>query len=276
MQKTGQGKWQSTATTSRVLMAIEKHITTHSLDDTDFTAKVLIGSDDDIDIEEEEKIFAEGKFSGANAKPVNRTAQFDEPTLSSVQRDKELPLTFKKDGQGTLYYTLSMRYALPAAEQKARDEGICLYTEITDARTGERVTGDKLESGKIYRQKIFVSTPKERTFVALRAPVPAGVEILNPAFSTTATVPPVTNESFNTSNAQAKRTQQMYHGMTHQDIYNAEIQCFWDYMPQGLQEIEFTFRATRKGSYNTMGAQAECMYESEIFGRTSGKLWQIE
>lgn len=273
MQKTGKGKWQSTATTSRVLMAIETYIKTHALDKTNFTANALLDG----------KKFAEGKFEGANAKPVSQLKEFDSDALANVEREKELPLIFTKDGDGTLFYTISMKYALPADEQKARDEGICVYTEITDARTGALVTSDKLESGKIYKQKIFVSTPKERTFVALRVPVPAGAEILNSAFTTTASVPQhgtsengVLSGSRKIGIASRKMILPPMYSISHQDIYDAEVQCFWDYLPQGMQQIEFMFRPVRNGNYSVPSIQAECMYEPEIFGRTDGKIWTIE
>ncbi|MBP5748961.1 MAG: hypothetical protein J6W63_11430, partial [Treponema sp.] len=53
-------------------------------------------------------------------------------------------------------------------------------------------------------------------------------------------------------------------------------QYFWDYFPRGIQEVEFTFRASRKGTYNTPCVTAECMYEEEIFGRSSGRVWEIK
>ena len=104
----------------------------------------------------------------------------------------------EKEGKGQLFYTVSMKYALPAQEQKARDEGLCVYVEIEDARTGEKVQPGKLKSGVIYRERVYVTTTKERTFVALRAPVPAGAQILNAAFVTTASIPNTQSSSAKT------------------------------------------------------------------------------
>ncbi|MBR7080863.1 MAG: hypothetical protein IKI40_10165, partial [Treponema sp.] len=144
--------------------------------------------------------------------------------------------------------------------------------EITDARTGEKVDGNKLKSGTIYREKVFITTTKERTFVAVRAPIPAGCEILNPAFQTTGTV-----ESPNKNQSSGKRIWWIPQWrMSHQDIYDAEVRCFWDYIPIGSQSFEFTFRAQRDGSYETPATLAECMYEPEIFGRSNGKRWIVE
>ena len=258
MQKSGRGYWQSTATTSRVLIALDAYIRQYRLTETDFSAQASLNG----------AVLAHGIFAGANASPVHTSHAFTAEELADIPRDTIVPLVLSKNGTGTLFYTASLAYALPAEEQTARDEGISIYNEIVDARTGEKITGGTLKSGTIYRHKIYVSTPKERTFVALRVPVPAGAAILNAAFSTTATIPASPEE---TAILPYRRW-----SPAHQDIYNAELQCFWDYLPHGMHTIEFLFRAQRTGTYAAPSTYAECMYEPEIFGRTAGTVWTIE
>ena len=65
-------------------------------------------------------------------------------------------------------------------------------------------------------------------------------------------------------------------GLSYQGIYDSEVQYFWDYFPRGSQKVEFMFRATRKGTFNTPCSTAECMYQEEIFGRSNCKVWTIE
>ncbi|MBQ7159776.1 MAG: Ig-like domain-containing protein [Treponema sp.] len=265
MQRTGKGRWQSTAMTSRVLIALDAYIRANKLEQTDFSAQALLNG----------KPFVSGKFKGIGVQPAEKTAQNE--ALSALPKDTPLPLVITKNGTGTLFYIASLTYALPAEQQKARDEGICVYTEITDARTGEKITADKLKSGTIYREVVHISTTKERTFVAVRAPVPAGCEILNSAFVTTATVPPTqSNANGAGTSASAKRIPWYRPRISHQDIYDAEIRCFWDYFPIGCQTFEFLFRAQRTGVYQTPAVLAECMYEPEIFGRSNGTVWHIE
>lgn len=273
----GNGRWHSTASTSRVLIALDAYIRENKLQDTNLSAEVLLNG----------KKILSGTFKGAGAKPVEETYRFGEMAANTKAKDdkfnaewpkldvpleQEIPLDVSKSGTGKLYYTASMTYALPAEEQKARDEGLCVYVEITDARTGEKVDGNKLKSGTIYREKVFITSTKERTYVAVRAPIPAGCEILNPAFQTTGTV-----EDSNKNQSSGKRIWWIPSWrMSHQDIYDAEVRCFWDYIPIGSQSFEFTFRAQRDGAYETPATLAECMYEPEIFGRSNGKRWVVE
>lgn len=261
MQKSGRGYWQSTAVTSRVLIALRDYITTNKLEKLNFTAAVLLNGAPLLD----------GRFTGITAQAEE--ADIDFSALKAQPKDTELPLEFRKDGTGTLFYTASMKYAIPPAKQVARDEGLCIYTEITDAKTGERVTADTLVSGAVYRQKVTISSVIDAEYVAVRAPVPAGAEILNTTFVTTGTLAP---DSAHTDEKIQPYWYNRNRGLTYKGIYDSEMQFFWDYFPRGSQTVEFQFRATRKGTYHTPCATAECMYEPEIFGRTDGKVWRIE
>jgi uncharacterized protein YfaS (alpha-2-macroglobulin family) len=64
--------------------------------------------------------------------------------------------------------------------------------------------------------------------------------------------------------------------VSHQAVYDNEIQYFYDDLRAGETELTFLFRAARRGVYPTPPLTAECMYEPEIFGRTGGVLWTIE
>ena len=256
LQKSSKGYWTSTSATARVLTAFDEYIRANNLTELNFTAEVLLNK----------KSVLEGKFNGVGAEPVDATFKFSDAQVNSLPRDKEIALNFKKNGTGKLFYTASMKYAIPAEKQYARDEGICVFTEIIDAETGEVVSGNKLVSGKIYRMKAYISSTHNRQYVALKVPVPAGCEIMNAAFVTTGSLPIDYSDGEFHYNS----------GLSYEGIYNSDVQYFWDYFPRGHQEVEYSFRAVRKGEYNTPSATAECMYQSEIFGRSSGKKWTVE
>ena len=274
LQKASRGYWTSTAATTRVLIALRNYIQSNNMDHLDFTAEVLLNK----------KKLANGKFKGVAAEPVDATVDFKEEPLKSMPRDKELPLEFSKNGRGSLYYTASLKYAIPVTEQTARDEGLCIFTEITDVKTGEVVTSNELVSGRVYKEKVFISSTRNREYVAVRAPVPAGCEIMNAAFVTTGSIPDAESEKHNDYYDDYGYDDYDYDsyyrnynwGLSYQGIYDSEVQYFWDYFPRGFQKVEFMFRASRCGNYNTPSATAECMYQEEIFGRSNGKVWTIK
>lgn len=275
-ERAGNGYWKSTAVTSRVLCAIDVYIRANNLEDNNFTAEVLLDG----------KKLADGKFKGLGAKPVDKSIDFAEEPVKSMKREKELPLVFSKKGTGTLFYTASMKYAVPAEEQYARDEGICIFTEITDVKTGEVVDGDTLVAGNVYREKVFVVSTRDREYVAVRAPIPSGCEVMNAAFVTTGTFPQKTQEKDPDASVDVYSDdgwdysdywyEDPNYGLSHQAIYDNEVQYFWDLFAKGNQQVEFLFRATRKGTYATPSSTAECMYQPEVFGRSAGKVWTIE
>lgn len=292
-QKLSHGYWQSTSSTARVLSAIATYTEANDLTNLNFTASANL---------EGNKIIS-GQFKGAAAKPVEGVADFKKAPLSSLPRDKALKLQFQKEGKGSLYYTASMKYAIPADQQDARDEGISIYVQYIDRKTNKPVTGDELVQGETYKAVVRIASPKEREFVAVRVPVPSGCEIVNAAFKTSG-MDSIENsfrpddddegdyyyfdweyyDSFSddelyyllSSPRSSYRYYNYYWGpLSNQTIYDNEVQYFFDDFYNGYQELSFYFRATRQGTFQTPSATAECMYQEEIFGRSQGKIWKI-
>jgi uncharacterized protein YfaS (alpha-2-macroglobulin family) len=178
-------------------------------------------------------------------------------------------LNFTRRGRGTIYYTASLRYAIPFELQSFRDEGIGVFMSIYDINTNEEIKGTSLQNGKTYRARVRVSSNRDRTYLALRVPVPSGAEILDATFVTTASY----RDMGGTSGNEQTRSSSW---LSHQYIMDNEIQYFWDQFNKGESTVSFLFRTARRGVYPTPPVQAECMYEAEIFGRSSGLLYTIE
>ena len=262
MQNQSMGYWKNTTTTARVLEAFYTLIKMRNLDSTDFTGSASIN---------ESKVMTES-FKGVGAKPKTLKLPFEGDIVSNLEKDKSIPITFEKEGDGQLYYTVEMTYALPDEMQFARNEGIKIVYEITDYETGEVIktsTPDDslltLESGKLYRASVRVESTRNRTYLALRAPIPSGAEILDSTFVTTG------------AEGEVEISSDSYgHWLSNKIIWDNEIQFFWDNFRTGSSTVSFTFRAARRGVYPTPPVQAECMYEPEIFGRSDGYLILIK
>ena len=275
LQNQRAGYWKNTATTARVLEAICAVIKTNNLDKTNLSATALFNKEE----------FAKGEFKGAGAKPVTVTVPFADEKIAKVKKDTELPLEFTKKGKGSLYYTASMRYALPEELQTARDGGLGITMQLFDNATGEEIKANgesplvELESGRTYKVLLTLSSSYDRSFIALRAPVPSGAEILDATFVTS----PDSAESASGRGGYSRDYDDYSgyfyggdHYMSNQAIYNAEIQYFWDSFGKGKTTAEFKFRAVRRGVFPTPPVNAECMYEPEVFGHTDGILYTIK
>lgn len=257
-QKAGNGYWQNTASTAQVLMAISVYIKENKLENTDFTATAFLDN----------KEFLSGSFKGVTAPIIKKQVTLAEGIPGSALRNKNIPLEITKEGKGRLFYTTSMKYPIPPIEQVPRDEGISIFMELTDIETGKKIEGNILKAGGIYKAKVFVSSVRDRTFLALQAPIPSGGEIMNAAFATSATFGEFDKDDESENN--------YGYGISNQVIYDNEIRYFWNRFPKGVQQVDFIFRAVRKGEYPTPAAFAECMYQPEIFGRGAGKVFIID
>jgi uncharacterized protein YfaS (alpha-2-macroglobulin family) len=202
--------------------------------------------------------------------PVFKTWTFGETPMDSIERDKVIPLRIEREGTGQLYYTASLRYGIPTELAAARDEGLSVFAETLDA-AGTPIRNGVLVPGKTYTRKVTVSSSRDRSFVALRAPVPSGAEIVDAVFVTSSTVPPPREDE--------KKTEEYYSWNWDTPpvrfIMDDEAVFHWENFPAGKKEVEFRFRAVMPGIYPTPPVQAECMYEEEIFGRGAGELYRI-
>ncbi|MDR1411470.1 MAG: alpha-2-macroglobulin, partial [Spirochaetaceae bacterium] len=255
--KRAAGFWESTAVTVRVLSAIDAMIRAEDLESLDLGASASLGGNK----------LLEGNFRGLGARPVSASFAFTGPVLSALEKDRMQPLVINRRGRGSVYYSASLSYAIPAELQGFRDEGLGVFLSIHDVNTDEEIKGSALVSGKTYRARVRVSGSRDRTYMALRVPVPSGAEILDSAFVTAA------------SYAETGREEDPVRGnsrVSHRIILDNEIQYFWDNFNKGESTVDFIFRAVRRGVYPTPPVQAECMYESEIFGRSRGLIYTIE
>jgi len=259
-QKSVKGYWNNTSDTAKVLEAVYTYIKKRNLDNLDFTASAEIAG----------KTVASGSFKGVAAKPVTTKVAFTEAPVSNLPVDKANEVEFKKSGEGTLYYTMEMKYALPDETLTGRDEGLSLEYTVTDVETGLKINLKdpvvELISGRTYKATVKLVSPRDRTYVAVRAPIPSGAEIIDSTFVTAATVD---------GGDEVKRSS-WRQWLTNKYIRDNEVQFFWDRFGSGSATVTFTFRASRRGVYPTPPVQGECMYEPEIFGRTDGNLYIIK
>lgn len=264
LQSQSKGYWHSTYETATVLESICAYIKARNLDAVNFTAQAeLMGVK-----------LADGKFEGAGAKPVTKAYRFDSEELGGLERGKNLSLEFSKSGTGRLYYTAQMKYALPDELQNSRDEGIRLNYQIFNAATGKIVEPKKgtklieLDSGVTYKARVIVSTSKDRLYMALRAPIPSGGEILDANFVTSG------HDAGATLGSSGEPLWK--HRVSNMVLYDNEAHFFWDDFEKGSCAVEFKFRTARRGAYPVPPAQAELMYEPEVFGRSDGYLFVIK
>jgi uncharacterized protein YfaS (alpha-2-macroglobulin family) len=214
------------------------------------------------------------EFKTYGGVPVSYNGLFAETPIIDLPRDGLLPLRIERSGPGRLYYTASLRYGIPVELASARDEGLGVFAETFDSE-GRPVRNGRLQAGKTYTRRVTVSSSRDRTYVALRSPVPSGAKIVDAVFVTSSTVPP-SSQPDDEDDWLYYQPASASQPMPVRFLMDDEARFHWDFFRAGRQQVEFRFRAIMPGIYPTPPAVAECMYEEEIFGRSAGELIRIE
>ncbi len=114
--------------------------------------------------------------------------------------------------------------------------------------------------------------PKERRFVAVTDPLPAGFEAVESWFSTTASdIAAQQDRQRNERDTEEGHDWENWFrsgGFDHVERHDDRIQLFATRLSEGVHEFSYVVRATTAGTFRTAPARAEEMYTPEIFGRT--------
>jgi uncharacterized protein YfaS (alpha-2-macroglobulin family) len=264
------GYWGNTSNAGWVLQAFSELVTRGNEANADFTASVKLGNSE----------IARNRFRGFSRSPFQKQVSSKElGSVTARERGKSapngtlLPLTFGLSGKGTLYYTAELRYAMLAAGAEARDEGIGIATEILDDK-GAIVPGTDLALGKVYTMRVVFYSSQDRTYLALRAPIPSGAEPIDGSLLTSQIVKPAPTQENQDQGENGYTGDYGEFGYT-THIYDDEVRFYFDQLDRGRHEVDFLFRTTTPGVYPTPPTRAELMYQPEVFGRTGGTVYRI-
>jgi alpha-2-macroglobulin len=153
----------------------------------------------------------------------------------------------------SLRYTARLRWASSVAGQTAVDRGFAVKRELLDARSGKPVAAPS--QGQLLRVRLTVSTPEERSQVALVDRLPAGFEAVDTALATSAKAP---GAAAGASSDWVWR-----------ELHDERVTHFADQLPAGTHVAEYLVRATRTGRFLRPAASVEAMYAPDIYGHGS-------
>ncbi len=183
------------------------------------------------------------------------------------------PLTFAREGTGTLFYVARLQYAADELYQQGLDTGILVertYEPYVESGNPAPVSLS-YRAGDLVRVRLTLTLTKERRFVALTDPLPAGFEPIESWFVTTARA--LTGESNEADESDDSPTSWFawwqHGGFDHVERHDDRVLAFATRLSPGKHEFTYVVRATTAGTFRTAPAHAEEMYEPEVFGRTA-------
>jgi alpha-2-macroglobulin len=265
LQARNKGRWGNTQENAIALEALVSYYRRFEATVPDFTAVVALSGQQ----------LAREQFNGRTTD--SRSTDVPMPKLlASAQPGAEQPLTFTRTGQGTLFYSARVRYAADRLFQQGLDQGIRIdrtYAPYVETGTGG---GTKMfkEGGPLSVTPPLQLT-KERRFVAVTDPLPAGFEPVESWFATSAaSLAKRQDEQPDIGGSWFSWWQRG--GFDHVERYDDRVELFATRLSEGRHQFTYVVRATTAGTFRTAPAHAEEMYEPEVFGRTATAIVDVK
>jgi uncharacterized protein YfaS (alpha-2-macroglobulin family) len=253
------GRWSNTQDNAFVLLALDRYFQKYEKQTPDFVARVWLGDD----------YAGEHAFEGRTTERHRIDVPMDRVARQSDGGEKSTKLYLQKDGKGRMYYRVGLDYAPRDLDLDPADHGFVVertyeaVEEEDDVRRREDGTW-VVEAGAKVRVRLNMVAPTRRYHVALKDPIPAGFEPLNPALATTGSLPE-DPQSDNDDNPYWWWDRPWYE---HQNMRDERVEAFASLVRGGVHEYTYYARATTPGEFVAPPTKAEEMYHPETFGRT--------
>ncbi len=278
LQARERGHWSSTQETAFSLIALEAYRRAQEHSAPDFTARALFGQ------RSLATLVAEGRGLFAKRQEVE---------MASLLKNPNSPLVLEKDGSGTLYYELRLKYAPRTLPAKPLDQGLFVNKALRSAKPSElsaalAVVADsgatRFAAGDLVIADLLVVVPTPADYVVVDDPLPAGFEAVDAKLATTASwldVPSSAGEEFACAGCDPELDDRLAHGRAYQSAWHrSELRddralFFIDHMAAGTYHFRYLARATTPGSFVVPPTKVERMYEPETFGRTAAALVEV-
>ncbi|MBC8330929.1 MAG: hypothetical protein H8E28_03005 [Anaerolineae bacterium] len=254
------GHWGSTQENVFVLLTLDRYFNTYESQTPDFVARIWLG----------ETYAGSHTFEGYTTERHETQIPMDYLVSGADLQD----LVLSKEGTGRLYYRLGLSYAPTDLNLPPLDMGFVVTREYEAVDDPEDVTRDEdgiwhIKAGARVRVRITMVADSRRYHVALVDPLPAGLEIVNPALAVSGSVPQDPGSS-------DYRYGWWWWGTwyEHQNMRDERAEAFTSLLWDGVYEYTYIARATTPGTFVAPPAKAEEMYSSEVFGRSASD-WVI-
>jgi uncharacterized protein YfaS (alpha-2-macroglobulin family) len=248
------GRWGNTQENAVAMQALVNYYRKYETVTPNFTATVKLGTED----------LVHATFKGRSAEAAVKDVPMAMlAKAGATARD----VTLRRDGDGTLFYATRLTYAPDAATLTARDNGF--HIERTYAAAGGSAAGTNFQAGDLVRVTLSFDLPKERRYVAVTDPVPAGFEPVESWFNTTAS--DVAKQAEEQDGTDQPRWEDVWKRGTFDRVerHDDRVVLFATRLADGHHEFSYVVRATTAGRFVVAPTRAEEMYAPEVSGRTS-------
>lgn len=256
------GRWGNTQENVFVLLALDRYFNTFEAQTPEFVARIWLG----------DTYVAEHEFFGRTTD--RRLTEVPMTYLTGEEGTQNLVIS--KEGPGRLYYRLGLKYAPTDLDLDPRDYGFVVQRSYEGVDDPGDVTRDEdgtwhIKAGTRVRVNLTLVADNRRYHVALVDPLPAGLEIINPALAVSGSIPQGEDRESAGFGWWWWRT-----WYEHQNMRDERAEVFTSLLWAGVHEYSYVARATTPGTFVVPPAKAEEMYSPEVFGRSSSERVVVE
>ncbi|HMB24902.1 MAG TPA: hypothetical protein VKP08_18790, partial [Anaerolineales bacterium] len=252
------GRWGNTQENVFVLLTLDRYFNTYEAETPDFVARMWLG----------DTYAGSSEFHGRTT-DIHETSIPMEYVMSETSAGGGTEdLILNKDGPGRLYYRIGLQYAPDDLDLDPLDMGFVIQRRYEGVDNPKDVWQDNdgiwhIKAGAKVRVRIKMVATNRRYHVALVDPLPAGLEIINPALEVSESVPEDPASS-------TYKYGWWWWGTwyEHQNMRDDRAEAFTSLLWDGVYEYTYVARATTPGTFIVPPTKAEEMYSPEVFGRS--------
>jgi uncharacterized protein YfaS (alpha-2-macroglobulin family) len=212
------------------------------------------------------------------------SASFALAALGPARSDTSSRLTLEADARAPIYYAATLFETPRARPVRADDEGIAVERWYESYATGKPIVS--VREGELVRVRLRVTLPRDREFVAITDPLPAGLEAVDLSLRTSSTLAPFAGAPRRTNrDDDAPPAGRWMYGSwdsgwwtpwDHREIRDDRVHWFARQLWKGAFDISYVARATTAGVFVRPPAYAEEMYNPGVRGRSDGGWFTVE
>ncbi len=253
------GHWGTSQDNVFILLALDSYFNTFEAETPDFVAQLWLGQ----------------TYAGAQEFVERSTERYlTEIPMSYLDEEQVGDVIVSVDGDGRLYYRLSLNYAPTDLTLDPLNRGFVVQRTYEGVDNPEDVFQDAdgiwhIRLGARVRVRLTLVADNRRYHVALVDPLPAGLEPVNPALAVSQSVP---------QNPDTEDFPWWYwwNWYDHQNMRDERVEAFAALLWEGSYTYEYVARATTPGTFVTPPTKAEEMYSPDVFGRSSSDVVIVE
>ena len=234
------GRWGNTQENALAMEALVAYYKKYESEIPDFRAVVKLAGDE----------IARETFQGRSSEAAIRDMPMAALAAKAAPGSTH-DLSFAREGTGTLFYIARLRYAADRLYQQGFDSGFRIerrYSPYVESGTSPAASLSH-KAGDLVQVTLSLDLTKERRFVAVTDPLPAGFEPVESWFATTAAALATDQRQ-----AQAQGTWWNWWqrgGFDHVERHDDQVRLFATRLAEGRHELSYVVRATTAGTFRT-------------------------